>query len=53
MKKMFRDATKDGGILLIMDQEFHEKTQREDLGVRDPPRGWTEISGDGRKGDEG
>ena len=32
MKEMFRDATKDGGTLLIMDQEFQERTQREDLG---------------------
>lgn len=35
---MFRDATKDGGILLIMDQEFHEKTQREDLGLLGDPQ---------------
>ena len=32
MKKMFRDATEGGGILLITDQEFQERTQREDLG---------------------
>ena len=33
MKKIFRDATEDGGILLITDQEFQREDPKRGLGA--------------------